>query len=89
MVLMIKEDLGLDWNNPEQVLNFEEKIEQFRKERASWKWTRKISWFAQRFLPSLFLVVLLYGSGGYIIHRYLITYSTWISYSYFITKVQH
>ena len=30
--IKIKEDLGLDWNNPDQVLNFEEKLERVTKE---------------------------------------------------------
>ena len=70
MVLMLKKDLGLDWNNPDHVLHFEEELERVRKERSNWNWAQKLSWFTKLFIPSFICVVLLYGSCGLIILRY-------------------
>ena len=70
MELMLKKYLGMDWNNPEHVLNFEEELERVRKERSNWNLAKKISWFSKLFFPSFIIVVLLYGSSGLIILRF-------------------
>ena len=74
MALMLKKDLDFDWNNPDNVLNFQEELDRVRKERSNWKWTRKISWFAKLFIPQFICVILLYGSSGFIILRYISNY---------------
>ena len=70
MELMLKKYLGMDWNNPEHVLNFEEELERVRKEMSNWNLAKKISWFSKLFFPSFIIVVLLYGSSGLIILRF-------------------
>ena len=67
MALVPYKELRYDWSKASDRRRFEEKLQEWRKERKSWSTSEKFWWFCRLILFQFMFVLLLYGSICYVI----------------------